>query len=90
MQGNKITPHETFQVHEILMQKSVGANKAAMMASMVQDPQLKGMIEKSLNESKQQIQELKGFISNSPLSNWQGGQAGGMGYTNVTGSGINA
>jgi similar to spore coat protein len=90
MQGNKITPHETFVVHELLMSKSVCANKSAMMAPMVKDAELRGIIENTLNEDKKSIQELKGFISGSPLSNWQSSQAGGMNYANMTGSGINA
>lgn len=86
MQGkNKIAPHETFEVHELLMFKSVCANKAAMMSSMVKDPQLRGLLDSDLNQSKQQIQELRNFLSNSEYSNNTGSN-----WNAVTGSSINA
>jgi similar to spore coat protein len=68
MQGNQITPHETFEVHELLMSRTVCANKSAMMISMVQDPQLKTMLTDGLNRDKQQITELKGFLGGSPFN----------------------
>jgi similar to spore coat protein len=68
----KITPHETFVVHELLMSKTLCANKSAMWAAMVTDPDLRGWIQNSLNQDKQQITDLKGFIGNSQI-NEQGG-----------------
>lgn len=74
MQEITIAPHETFEVHELLTFKTVCANKTAMMAQMVSDAQLKGILQNDLNETKAQIQELKDLLAGSQFI--AGGQSG--------------
>jgi similar to spore coat protein len=63
----KIAPHETFELHEILMFKNVCATKSAVMVKLVADEELKSLLQQDLMTSKEQIEELKGLIQSSEL-----------------------
>ncbi|MDR6224880.1 spore coat protein [Desmospora profundinema] len=59
--------HEAAEVHELLMFKNCCAAKAGMMQNMVQDPQLKALIQQDLQTGRQHIQQLQGLLSNAQV-----------------------
>lgn len=67
----KISPHETFELHEILTFKNVCATKSATMVRLVKDDDLTSLFQQDLAASQEQIQELKDLIQSSELWNEQ-------------------
>lgn len=65
---NGITPHEVFDLHELLMMKNTCATKAFAMSKLVKDEELKSIMQQSLNSSKDHIVELETLIQSSSLA----------------------
>lgn len=70
----RITPHETFDIHELLTIKSVSATKSAAMAVLVKDEELKTILQQDLSSSQEQIKELQNLLQRSVLA--PSGEAG--------------
>lgn len=60
--GNKISPHETFELHELITFKGVCATKCASLTGMVHDEELKTMMKQDLIAAQNQIKELESLI----------------------------
>ncbi|MEH7118755.1 hypothetical protein V7128_15220 [Neobacillus vireti] len=56
--------HETHEIHELLMFKNLCLTKATAMGALVQDQQLKDMLNSDVTATKQQVQRLQEFITN--------------------------
>lgn len=65
MQNNKITPHETLYLHEILSFKNTCAIKSSTMQSLIQDQELKGLLKKDISCTERQMQELQSMLTSS-------------------------
>ena len=72
MPNRGIAPHETFELHELLMFKSLCATKAATMAGLTADQELKSMLQKDLSDTQTHIRELRDLIQQSDLSSMAG------------------
>lgn len=62
MPKSTVAPHEKFQIHEILQLKNICALKVSGLTGMVEDPKLRLILETELENSQQQIKELREFI----------------------------
>lgn len=62
---SKIAPHETFDIHELLVAKTVAATKCATMSALVKDEELKSILQQDLNNGQNQIKELTILIEQS-------------------------
>ncbi|MCX7923998.1 MAG: spore coat protein [Clostridia bacterium] len=67
IQGKRIAPHETFELHEILTFKNVCATKSSAMAALVKDEELKALLQEDFTISQGQIIELQNLIQSSEL-----------------------
>lgn len=56
--GNTIAPHEALELHELLTLKNVCTTKAASMASLVKDDELKGILQQDFTMGQEHIKEL--------------------------------
>lgn len=63
--NNSIAPHETFELHELLTFKNVCATKAASMVNLVQDSELKSLLQQDVATTKNQVKELQNLIQSS-------------------------
>lgn len=68
----KIAPHEAFELHELLTFKNLCASKSATLSSMVQDEELKSLMQQDLNLTQGQIKELQNLIQASDYASSQG------------------
>lgn len=62
MQTRGLAPHEAMEVHELLTFKTACVGKAATMRGMVQDPQLRSLLDEDINSGTKQIRELQGLV----------------------------
>jgi similar to spore coat protein len=62
---DRIAPHETFELHEILSFKNVCATKAATMSGFVKDPELKAMLNEDFARGQGHISELQELLQAS-------------------------
>lgn len=62
---NRISPHETFDVHELLVFKSICATKSKAMTVLAKDEDLKAILQQDFTVSQGQIKELKGLLQMS-------------------------
>lgn len=60
--AERIAPHETFELHELLTFKNVSATKASSMIGLVQDQELKMLMQQDFSTSQMHIRELKDLI----------------------------
>lgn len=58
-----LAPHELLELHELINTEIVGAKKAQASLSMVQDEELKGFIQDSLNSKKSSLEQMQQFLS---------------------------
>lgn len=58
----KISPHEAFELHELLVLKCSCATKSATMMGLVNDEELKTMLQHDLEIGKGHIKELQNFL----------------------------
>lgn len=66
-QGKRLAPHETFELHELLTFKTIGAAKSSAMAALVQDNDLKELMQEEFNTAHAQIKELRELLQSSDL-----------------------
>jgi similar to spore coat protein len=65
--ANKIAPHETFELHELINFKTVCATKSSAMAALVKDEELKSLMEQDFRLSAGHIRELQNLIRQSAI-----------------------
>lgn len=63
-----ISLRETLDLHELIMFKVLCATKSSTMNALVQDEELKNIMQMDVATTKEQLQELKNLIANSDLS----------------------
>ncbi|SKA73244.1 similar to spore coat protein [Clostridium sp. USBA 49] len=64
MANNKLTPTEVLELHELLNENILSIKKIKSNISMVQDENLKNIMQNTLNNKKTKIQEFQNFINN--------------------------
>ncbi|MFC0215551.1 hypothetical protein ACFFK0_24455 [Paenibacillus chartarius] len=57
--------HETLEVHEIAAFKTVCLTKSKTMRALVSDPALKQILQRDVDISTRQLQELGAILSNT-------------------------
>ncbi len=62
---NGITPHEAFDLQQLLMMKNICATKSFAMSKLVRDEELKSIMLQDLAASKDHITELEALIQSS-------------------------
>jgi similar to spore coat protein len=62
MNQNTLAPHETLELHEIMMFKNVCLTKSKTMQALVQDEDLKTILQADVKNSAKDIQELQGLL----------------------------
>lgn len=72
---NRIAAHETFELHELLNLKIIGATKCSTMVALVKDEGLKTILNNNLTSSQEHIRELHELIQSSVLLNTDGENA---------------
>ena len=60
--GKNISPHEMFELHEILTFKNVCATKSSVMSGLVKDEELKSLMRQDFTISQGQIRELQDLL----------------------------
>jgi similar to spore coat protein len=63
LQEKEMGLHETLDVHELLNFKNTCLAKSTTMSGLAQDQELKTLLNQDITTTKEQIQELKGFLS---------------------------
>ncbi|MGE5403895.1 MAG: spore coat protein [Candidatus Saccharibacteria bacterium] len=66
MAENKLTLHETMEIHEMLNFKTVCMTKSKMMQGLVFDQELKALMEKDVQHSLLAINELQNLLTQTP------------------------
>ncbi|MCZ8522646.1 spore coat protein [Paenibacillus mucilaginosus] len=68
MTPNRLAPHESLEIHELLNFKTLCLTKSKMMQGLVFDKDLKALMQKDVEQSVQAIQELQGLYVNAPFA----------------------
>jgi similar to spore coat protein len=68
MNNECITPRETMDIHEIVMFKVLCATKAVALKALVQDEELKSLLQLDITTTKEHLKELLGLLNTSPLN----------------------
>jgi similar to spore coat protein len=55
--------HETLEVHELMMFKTLCLTKSSTMSGLAQDDKLKNLLSKDINKTVEQINQLQQFIT---------------------------
>jgi similar to spore coat protein len=58
----RVAPHETFELHELINFKNICATKASSMSALVNDDELKSIMQQDLSSSQDQIRELMSLL----------------------------
>lgn len=64
---NRITPHETFDLHELLNLKVSCAIKSSTIGKLVKDENLKSILQNNFATTQEHIRELQSLIQSSIL-----------------------
>lgn len=64
MNTHYLAPHETYELHELLTFKNVCLTKSATMSGLIQDQELKSILERDVTTTKAQLQRIQQFITN--------------------------
>jgi similar to spore coat protein len=59
-----LAPHETYELHELLTFKNLCLTKSSTMSALVQDPQLKNILQQDVTKTTGQIQRMQEFMTN--------------------------
>ncbi|OMP66141.1 hypothetical protein [Domibacillus epiphyticus] len=60
---SSLAQHEALEVHELLTFKNLCLTKSSTMSALVQDSELKALIDNDVNASKNHIQQLENFLT---------------------------
>ncbi len=64
----RITPQETFGLHELIAFQNICATKASAMSSIVKDDELKTLMQNDVKLSKDHMKELEGLLKLSDFA----------------------
>ncbi|GAE37150.1 hypothetical protein [Halalkalibacter akibai] len=67
MNQERLAYHETMDTHEMLNLRTIGLLKAKMMQGIVFDQDLKALMEKNVQQSIQDIEELKSLYEKARI-----------------------
>ena len=67
MEQGRMGFHETMETHEILNFKTVSIMKSKLMQGVVFDQELRALMEKDVQQSIQDIQELQSLYKKIPI-----------------------
>jgi similar to spore coat protein len=59
-----LAPHETYELHELLTFKNLCLTKSSTMGVLVQDSELKDILQQDVTKTTAQIQRMQEFITN--------------------------
>ncbi|OES45548.1 hypothetical protein [Domibacillus iocasae] len=59
---NSLGQHETLEVHELVVFKSICTTKSFTMSTLAQDPELKALLDADAQSGQHQLQQLKQFL----------------------------
>ena len=62
--NNKLAPHETIQLRELMSNSILGVKNMQVSLDMVSNPELKSFLTNSLNAKKASIEEMHNFVTN--------------------------
>mgnify|MGYP000494613187 CR=1 FL=1 len=68
MPKDTISPHETFEVHELIAFKASCATKAATLMQLATDDELIQMLQDDVRKTKASIEDLRGLLHHAPVS----------------------
>ncbi|MFZ5985632.1 MAG: hypothetical protein ACOYWZ_00685 [Bacillota bacterium] len=68
MPRDTITPHETFEVHELITFKASCAVKAATLMQLATDDELIQMLQDDVRKTKTSIEDLRGLLQHAPVT----------------------
>lgn len=66
--GQLIAPHETYDLHELLVLRSVSATKTSVMSGLVKDEELKAIMQQEFNNCQEHLKELQSLLESSVLA----------------------
>jgi len=55
--------HETLELHELLTFKNLCLTKSSTMSALVQDEQLRNILDQDASSARNHIQELQSFVT---------------------------
>jgi similar to spore coat protein len=58
-----LAPHETYELHELLTFKNLCLTKSSTMGALVQDSELKDILQQDVTKTTAQIQRMQEFIT---------------------------
>lgn len=61
--NNKLAPHETIQLRELMSSSILGVKNMQLSLDMVSNPELKGFLTNTLNAKKASIEEMHNFVT---------------------------
>jgi len=65
MEKDGITPRESLDIHEIMMFKVLCGTKISILKSLIKDEELKKILQKDYDNTKENLKELKSLIKTS-------------------------
>lgn len=63
MAQQNLALHESLELHEVLVFKTICMTKSQTMQVLAQDPGLRALLQKDVQESSKQISELQGLLA---------------------------
>ncbi|QOR67440.1 spore gernimation protein GerQ [Cytobacillus suaedae] len=67
MHSNKLAPHESVDLHELINLKTLGLAKSKLMQGLVFDQDLKALMQKDVEQSIQELSELQKIYERVPF-----------------------
>ncbi|MBP1155602.1 MULTISPECIES: spore coat protein [unclassified Paenibacillus] len=67
MTQQHLAPHESMEIHELLNFKTICLAKSKMMQGLVFDRDLKALMQKDVQQSIKDIQDLQSLYSKAPI-----------------------
>ena len=64
----KMAPHESMELHELLNFKNICATKTATMTALVQDEELKTLMQQDLAKTQDHVRELQMLLQSASSS----------------------
>ncbi|AFC27676.1 YraG [Paenibacillus mucilaginosus 3016] len=65
---NRLAPHESLEVHELLNFKTLCLAKSKMMQGLVFDQELRALMQKDVEQSIQAIKALQSLYTKAPFA----------------------
>ena len=59
---NSLGQHESLELHELVVFKSVCTSKSYTMSTLAQDPELKALLDADAQSGQQHLKQLKQFL----------------------------